>query len=104
MKTEYKIVTPAMASEMLKRNKPNNRAIRKGWVQTLADSIKSGEWVTTHQGIAFSADGELIDGQHRLHAIVAAGLPVMLATTSGIDDPKAYMAIDQGVRKTSADV
>jgi hypothetical protein len=104
MKTEYKIVTPALAAEYLKKNKTDNRSIRKNWVKTLADSIKRGEWVTTHQGIAFASDGTLIDGQHRLHAIAEAEVPVVLAVTTGIDASNAYMVIDQGVRKTSADV
>ena len=33
------------------------------------NEIKTGAWKITHQGIAFSTDMVLLDGQHRLIAI-----------------------------------
>jgi len=104
MKTSYMLITPALAKEFLLRNKSDNRVVRKAWVKNLATAISRGEWVTTHQGIAFSTDGTLIDGQHRLLAIVEANTPVTMAVTYDVASPNAFMAIDQGLRKTSADV
>ena len=90
------LVTPALAAEWLKSNL-NNRAVSAIAVRALAAAITDGRWVTTHQGIAFDRDGTLIDGQHRLHAIVLAGLPVTMEVTSGLDR-SAVDAIDYGGR------
>jgi hypothetical protein len=90
------LVTPALAAEWLKSN-TNNRAVSDVAVRSLAEAITAGRWVTTHQGIAFDCDGVLIDGQHRLHAIVTAGLPVTIEVTSGLDR-SAVDAIDNGGR------
>src|SRR5262249_29433317 len=38
----------------------------------------NNNWKLTHQGICFDANGFLIDGQHRLHAIVMAGKSVQM--------------------------
>ena len=67
------VVTPALAAEWLKSNS-RNRKLDMTAVERLATAIRGGGWVSTHQGIAFGDDGVLYDGQHRLHAIVAAGL------------------------------
>ena len=42
------------------------------WVERLTDTLRDGEFRTTHQGIAFDERGQLVDGQNRLSAIVEA--------------------------------
>lgn len=76
-----------MASEMLKNN-TTNRKIRITHVNRLKSEILAGRWLITHQGIAFADDGSLIDGQHRLLAIEAAGKPVQIMVTK--DVPKFH--------------
>lgn len=55
-------------------------------VPQLLNDILGANWQFNHQGIAFDADGRLIDGQHRLEAIiradkVAPGIQVPLMIT-----------------------
>src|SRR5215831_4798996 len=66
MKTTLERLTPAIARNWLAHNK-NNRAIRASHVETLRAAFARGEFVTTHQGVAFDTGGDLLDGQHRLH-------------------------------------
>jgi hypothetical protein len=94
------LVTPALAAEWLKSN-TNNRQLRKNVVETLANIIRRGEWHTTHQGIAFGTDGALYDGQHRLRAIVEAGIGVHIEVTRGLP-MIAVDAIDTGGTVRSA--
>lgn len=75
MYTEKVFVTPEMAYDWLVHN-TNNRDLRPLDVLYLKQCILSGNWRVTHQGIAFYADGELADGQHRLNAIADAGVGV----------------------------
>lgn len=69
MNTQLINVTPFMAREWLKTCNRMNRPIRPGHVAQLRSAFERGEYVATHQGIAFGDDDVLIDGQHRLSAI-----------------------------------
>lgn len=104
IKTELMNVTPALAREWLKKN-TDNRRLRPGVVNEMAIAYARGEWKLTHQGIAFGSDGRLLDGQHRLTFIsqLPEGTRVQLFVTSGMD-PLTFDAIDQGARRTPADV
>jgi hypothetical protein len=66
-------VTPEMASKWLRENNENNRGIKTQVVKKYARDLLDGNWRVTHQCIAFDARGMLVDGQHRLSAIVLAG-------------------------------
>ncbi|MFJ9039082.1 hypothetical protein ACIRF8_21110 [Streptomyces sp. NPDC102406] len=94
-------ISPQLAAEWLTRN-TNNRPLSKSTVQQLAGQIQRGEWQLTHQGIAFDKDGALIDGQHRLAAIVKAGITVPL--TVAHDVPRtAFTVMDTGRKRTGRD-
>lgn len=103
MKTELVSLTPKMAREWLKRN-TNNRPLRPSHVETLRLSFERGEYVTTHQGVAFDETGVMIDGQHRVAAIAAledGSFPMLV--TRGLDRSEAFPVIDatQAKRSTS---
>jgi len=70
-------ITPDTANQYLERNK-GNRAITKDRVNALAREMRDGVFMVTHQCIAFNANGDLIDGQHRLSAIIQSGQNVKL--------------------------
>lgn len=67
------IITPEMAKRYLEQN-VKNRKVRDAVVTRLGRELRNGEWRFTHQGIAFGKGGGLIDGQHRLRAIVNTGV------------------------------
>jgi hypothetical protein len=90
-----------MAFDWLTKNL-NNRALRHGDVQYLKQCILSGAFRLTHQGIAFYADDTLADGQHRLTAIVEAGVGAWLNVTSNMPKDNAD-AIDRGTTRTHRD-
>lgn len=102
MKTEVVLVTPLLAKKWLERN-TDNRDIRPSVVTGLAESITRGEWVLSHQGIAFAKSGRLLDGQHRLLAIVEANRSVQLVVTRDVDDG-AFTVMDIGTKRSVSDV
>ena len=57
----------------------------------------------THQAIAFSESGRLLDGQHRLHAIVLANKPVTMLVAKNLNE-NTFSAIDCGVKRTIGDL
>ncbi len=103
MKTEVVQVTPELARKWLKLNSLN-RPLRPSHIETLRISFERGEYVMTHQGIAFVDDGELLDGQHRLSAIaqLQSGTFPMLVTR-GLERQLAFPVVDatQAKRNTS---
>lgn len=87
------LVTPEIASEFLKKNK-DNRDKRKPVIQRLVSTLRYNEWIYTHQGIAFACSGRLIDGQHRLEAIVQSKVSARMVVARNVPD-KAFEVIDQ---------
>ena len=68
-------LTPAMAAAMLKADK-EKREPSKRHVERIARAIKAGDWDFRGQTIKISANGTIIDGLHRLHACVLAGVAI----------------------------
>lgn len=87
-------VTPELALQWLGMN-GGNRPLRKNHVEFLSKQMKNSAWVRTHQAIAFS-NNRLIDGQHRLAAVVASGCTVPMLVITGEDDSNFAGAIDRG--------
>lgn len=94
-------ITPELAAVYLMRNRKHGEGQRT-LVRTLVERIKSdlinGDFITTHQGIAFDDDGALFDGQNRLTAIVQTGVAVWMWVFRGLDKKAAY-ATDCGVNR-----
>lgn len=102
MQTSIMIVGPQEAEAFLAHNAKNNRKISQSYVETLACIIRNGKWMLTHQGIAFNERGELIDGQHRLSAIVQAGIAVPLMVTTG-ENNNAILLVDNNKGRNARD-
>jgi len=102
-KAQFMQVTPDMAREWFQLSGGNPRGFRKHWAQYLADALKRGEWLLTHQGVAISESGVLIDGQHRIWAIMNTGISATLLVVTGVPDESA-LVIDRGLKRTYADV
>lgn len=98
-RTGIMTITPAMAGMLLKHNK-NNRSLRPQLVRQYAEDMRQGNFEMTHQGIAFYANGDLADGQHRLQAIVESGISQSMLVTVG--EPMSAH-IDIGAKRTEMD-
>ena len=87
MKTEIKqvTITPDMAAELLQRNK-NNRSVRKNNVDTLAMAMAKGEWELSNDAIVISEGGFLLNGQHRLLAVIKSGVACPFILFTGAKD------------------
>lgn len=94
-------VTPKMAQGWLD-SAAHNRNVVNIRVEQFAAMMKRGDWLVTGQGIIFNEKGELIDGQHRLMAIVLAGVPVHLLVVRDVIH-RAQLVMDQGTRRTPHD-
>lgn len=96
-------ITPETAVKWLAKNHAQNRPLRESRIRQYAADIVEGRWRVTHQGIAFDKDETLLDGQHRLHAIVRAGIPCDMMVTRGLT-LETFALLDQGAHRTAGDI
>lgn len=94
-------VTPEIAARWLKRN-TRNRKLRIGTVARYARDMAAGKWQLEGSPIKFAPDGTLLDGQHRLAAVIESGATILTAVAFGID-PAAQDVMDNGRARTTAD-
>lgn len=84
-------ITPSTAREWLETSRGNPRwkgkkMVDKLRVATISDDIKNGNWNPGNNSIAFDENGFLVDGHHRLSAIIASGIPVSSLVVFGLSD------------------
>jgi hypothetical protein len=95
-------ITPAMAAKWL-ANGAKNRNLCQAYAKRLAQGMIAGEWKINGEAIKFDKQGRLIDGQHRLAAIVLSGLTIASMVHTGLADD-SFDTIDCGRRRTVADL
>ena len=102
-KFEVVLMTPEWARKILTQKNNMNRKIRKSKLMMYIRSIEAGEWKVTNQGIGIDSEGNLLDGQHRLAAIVKANkaVEILLGTDC---DPDTFGVIDIGATRTAGDM
>jgi hypothetical protein len=117
-RTEVILMGPVFARELLAANRfyeegsdhagRCNRKFKPYLAERYCDEMLAGNWVLIHAGIALDTNGDLLDGQHRLAALVLAGevkpdIEVPLAITYDLE-PEVALKIDVGKPKTLADI
>lgn len=95
-------IGPELASQMLSVPR-RNRPIRRSAVEQYVDDIVNGRWRLTPETILVGPEGEVVDGQHRLSAIVQSGvtLPFLVVFNIGTD---LLRVVDTGRSRSTANV
>jgi hypothetical protein len=97
--SEVVSLSPELA-EMLLDHNPNNRHIRIRAVQSYKTDIINGDWSLNGESLKVAKTGELNDGQHRCHAVIAAGRAVQTVIQFGLER-ETRMTVDQGAIRTT---
>ena len=104
MKIRQMDVTPAKARKWLEDSEgfPGRRISRQR-VLLYAEDMREGRWRETPVPIQVTKDGVVIDGRHRLSALVEADvtLPFVVDTDA---DAESFPIIDSGKGRTGADM
>lgn len=101
MTSEVQKITPEKANELLSRN-DSNRTINWGRVNLYADILRGGGWKVNGESIKISANNRLLDGQHRLKAIVQSGIPMTTLVIKGVSED-VFDTIDTGKIRSGGD-
>lgn len=104
IETEVVRVTPEMAKDWLEyKNYEDNRPISNKRVQFYARQIKQGRWALNGETIVFDKDDRLLNGQHRLRAIIVANKAMDVLVVRGVEQ-NVFTTMDQGYTRSGAQV
>ena len=95
-------VSPLLAKQWLSKNLENNRNLSLRYSQNLAKLMQKGEW-KLGEPIKFDKHGQLIDGQHRLQAVIIANLSVEFLVIYGYETESAQV-LDRGKSRSLQDI
>jgi len=95
------LVTPELAKTLLGGNLKNRPRSNRNF-KRLCSQLRAGKWKVNGATISFSRNWLLLDGQHRLFAIVETGIPALCIIGFGFD-PAVFATLDQGAKRTNAD-
>lgn len=96
------IVTPEQAKEWLSRN-THNRKIDQRHVKRLVADLVAGRWKFNPDPLSFSPGGMVLNGQHRLTAIVESGIAAQVAVCFDVPDD-SMSVMDQGKPRGLKDI
>ena len=95
-------VGPQNAKAWLERN-TGNRNVRQAHVRHLAEQMRLGRWKLSPEPIVFSRKGRLLDGQHRLLAVVMSGKTISVSVAL-VEDESVFEVLDQGANRSNSDI
>jgi hypothetical protein len=95
-------ISPELATKYLSKNE-GNRKLSNRYVDFFYRQMQSGNWELTGDPIKIAKSGRLLDGQHRLHALVKFGKPVEMFVAENLED-KIFSVLDTGKARLASDV
>lgn len=95
-------VTPELAELWMSKNFKNNRFLSASRWKKYAKIMRNGDWKVATP-ISFDMEGVMINGQHRLRALIETGLTLPFAVTMGYEF-NASEAFDRGANRNVSNV
>lgn len=78
------IISPEEAQSYLNNN-AKHRPIKEKKVNEYMGEMREGKWRLNGKTICFDSTGRLLNGQHRLSAVVRSGVPLTTVVVRGLD-------------------
>lgn len=100
--TRVETITPDVAKVYLKFNK-SNRPVIQSVVDKYARQMLDGEWKLNGEAICFSDGGILLNGQHRLLAVIKANTSIESVVVRGCDSD-SFITYDSGRTRKASDI
>jgi hypothetical protein len=100
--SQVETITPDKARALLEVN-IENRTVRKNIAEQYASDMASGIWKVNGEPIIIDENGQLIDGQHRLHAVLLSGATIEVLVVRGVNREHRD-TIDVGAIRRSGDI
>lgn len=100
---ERRFITPEIAQVILDRDNTANRKLNESHVSSLVQQMLKGLWEETGDTIKFAVNGRLLDGQHRLSAVVRAKVGQWFNIAYNLSE-SAFNKIDTGKKRDAKDI
>ena len=97
--SKIETITPAIAQEWLDKSRLENRPLSWAVIKSYADTMKNGNWLVNGEAITFDERGNLLNGHHRLRAVIASATPIQSYVVRGVDH-RAFSTFDCGRSRT----
>jgi hypothetical protein len=98
LRIQVQHVGPELASMWLEEN-TSNRRLSPRTVERYGRDMSAGKWKLTGETVKFGRSGRLLDGQHRLRAVVRSGETVAMLVVEGLDEG-VFDTLDIGERRS----
>lgn len=96
------LITPSLATEMLKTN-TGNRALSKPTIDKYVKDMINGRWIeNTGESIKVSHSGKVLDGQHRLYSVIKSQMSIWMHIAYGLND-SVFTVLDTGKLRNATD-
>lgn len=103
LSVKYTKITPEIAGLLLRKNVENNRTLMPAVVSKYAQLMEVGQWdINTGDTIKISDDGFVLDGQHRLQAVIKSGVTIYSFVAYGLSQD-SFRNIDIGRSRRTSD-
>jgi hypothetical protein len=95
-------IGPVLAAQMLLKN-TKNRSLTQARVDLFASEMAAGNWKFNGETIKFDETGRLVDGQHRLLAIIKSKKTIRCLVVKGLGQD-VFDSIDVGGKRTPGQI
>jgi hypothetical protein len=99
MKASVQVITPEKAKQLLEAN-TGNRSLNKSTITRYRNDMILGRWRPNGSSISIGPDGRLLNGQHRLTALVEAEVPIEFVIVEE-DTDAVFTTLDIGVNRST---
>ncbi len=95
-------ITPEIAKELL-QNQARNRKWKRSEIDNHKSEMTQGNWQINGQTIVINNRGQMVDGQHRLMALIESGMTLPFIVVRGVAQ-EAVKTIDVGRKRSMGDI
>lgn len=99
------IITPKLAKK-ISENNPKNRKFRLHVAQDYARQMRLNRWGKSPEAIVLTKSGILVNGQHRIWAIIETGISCTadVVVIEDKDFDSVFEILDQGASRSASDI
>jgi|DEB0MinimDraft_6_1074348.scaffolds.fasta_scaffold00040_26 hypothetical protein len=97
------VIDAKKAKEYLDKNIYHNRRISPHSLLQYSTMMQKKQWIPNGDTVKFDVDGKLIDGQHRLSAVLKTGVPMETIVVRNLPR-EAFNTLDFGKKRSAGDV
>lgn len=98
---QVEMISPAVA-ELILSNNEKNRPLNKSNLRKIATDMRDGNFHFNGEPIIISDEGKLLNGQHRLHAIIESKKTLPFMVVRGVTN-EAFKTMDRGKTRSATD-